>query len=1312
MNNYREYSIFAKVEAEIIAKICCYHGGGENISGLEEYRKIGSYRIRSRFLAALIRLFDELDSDYRRAPEILFTQSHLNEESRKHWKTCQMIHALICEDNSIDIDIKTTKKDYYLIKDKLNKIQSELTLLNPYLENCNYDKIICSINCDGEKYKQTIKNGEIVTESKGYAKAFTLKPAANQYSSLSSEPSSIIEKSAIESVSLDISAEILMSEYQRELEYAKKLLEENRIDVALNYLEDLKAEIWDNATDMVKYGILKYMGSANHKLLQNEKAGQLFIESYEHNPDDEESIFVKALGHLLLDQIVEAREWAKKALDKNETNSKAYSIIAETFKDKSLDYIISKIPDKCRNTKDVSYTLGIISRVKGDLTEAEKWLRIALEKNEENFPDLKGNLGEVLLMSLSEDPYFIYTDKISDSKKGKLKEIETLLEESWNNISDIQMKKSRISWIANLTTTKLLLNDLKSAEKYIESGLKIDSSDPYLWKNKALLLLNKGKSNEAKVILSELGNSDPQAPLILAFELKTEENYLGSINTLKSFLRDNPNDNRQKMAKDLLLDLYILTENLDNAEKIYNSLYDSNTNDIAGMIYAAHISKLKGNEENYIHILNEAKNHINDLTTPQQLSMLADKFYNLEKLEDAASIYEKFVDIETNSNLTKRIIDCYYRSGEIGKALKICQSLREKYGVLRYVSEIEIAIYYEIDDLNKVKILIKDYLNSYPSNLEMKIGQAILNLHLNDFNAVDEFLNSSINLNELSLEQFEKLAHLYHFREFDNNKYVDILYEMRRKYYNEYSAHAEYVKSLLYKNINFESTPIIVDFDTAICLKNHFGIKEWFILEKRDDIISELKEINSNNLISKNTLGKFIGDITFIGKGVSLTDVTIVDIKRKYIHALHESMEILKDSTDDYGIHSIDLDLDEKKKFEPIFDMLREQNKRRIETEKIFKEKLITVGALAEIRGSNVVETWVNIVNNPNLDLKCYSESNGEQNNILLLNEDIKLVIDLVSLLTIHEIKVADNIAKTFGKIGISRTTLDEIIRALHEQKNLKEREFFYTGVSNDEIVMQDSHPEIIQKNIKYLADLLDWIKNNCEIIPCSAALKINRTERAKYNYMLGKSFMDTILIASEKGNLLYSDDGPLRILAKQNYNVNGIWTQAVLIECLKRGDLKIEDYNKAINKLTRFSYHSTYYNVGVFLAAAEESGWVPLNPYTRFVDVILQENKDLNLPYIFIEFNRSEIVLKEKKKTNKRLNLMKILCVFISELSKQSISKEQQESLISYLISRIACRSDGYLILSEISFVVSSLIIDKYNSLKKPLNLNSLKNI
>lgn len=1101
------------------------------------------------------------------------------------------------------------------------------------------------------------------------------KAELDKFNEIKSEMTSINEKvSALNTEPIKVSDAISTS-YKRDLERAEKLLNQNKPAEAFESLNQFKDDVWSEAPDNVKYDILRFMASAKLKLLCNDEASKLLIEAFQYSSNDEKAIYNKALGHYLRGEFADAKKCIDEVLRKNPVYSDAYSMRVHLSHDtESLEEIIHKIPEADRNSIEVAFAIGMLARKRNDTLNAIKWFKIAYNIDD-NLPDLKASLAESMLKELFDKYDILSIDLIGNRERDTLKEIARMLEEAWNNIS-VEMQRTRTSWIVNLSITKRILGDLTGSLEDIEVAINIEPSSLYK-KDKAITLVEKGDYKEAKEILTELYTEIPEAPLIHAALLHSQKEYDASIEILNNFLSETHPSELIKRANEQLMESYALNKDIGNAKRIHEILYDPNSNDINGLINESRISKLCGNKD-YIDILKNAKNQINIDTPVKDLINLAYELFYNGVLLDAAEIYEKIVNKDLDSELTRRLIDCYYRSGEIGKALEICEKLRENYSrPLEYVSNVEIAIYNEIDDLEKTKELIKEYLEIFPNNLEMKISQAFIDLRSDNLEDVDSFLNSDLNLDEISLQQFIEIIRLCSYRDFDESKFLYLLYEMRRKFYDEYLVHAEYAWNFFFKEKTIEN-PTKVDIGTAVCIET--DKEKWFILEDRPDKDLKLDEINSNNPLFNQLKDKKVGDEIIINENsISPQKGKIIEIKNKYVHALHESMERVKFSPEYLGVDSISLGDDKETQFDPIFNNLKERNERNSQLEKIFKEKWIPLNLFSKGVKSNILDTWVYVVNNPELGLRCYTNSTKENNALKLLKNNNRLVIDLVSLFTIHELDVKENIINAFGKLGIVQSAIDVLNQILYQVAANRGREYITTAWINGKPVGRDVTPEDTEKSIKYLEELIQWVKSNCEILPCNAALDFNRENRNKLNELLGKSFTDTLLVSIEPGNLLYSDDCAFRRLAKLEYDVDGVWTQGVLDECLERGHIKEEDYNSTVVKLIHFGYNSTTYNAGTLLAAAKKSKWLPLKDYTHVIDVITQESTDLS----------------EIDKMEKQLSLIKILSGFIYKLSAQSISKEQRDSLISHLTSKIASRSDGH----EILFGISCFLVDSINS-------------
>jgi hypothetical protein len=110
---------------------------------------IGGQSVRPRVIAALVRLADELDEDYRRADPTLQSRLDLPEESRFFWEFCQRIGGIKPDlaSYTININVKFTADDVgwnvvvngrqmpFIVAfgDKLAKINKELRTVNHFL---------------------------------------------------------------------------------------------------------------------------------------------------------------------------------------------------------------------------------------------------------------------------------------------------------------------------------------------------------------------------------------------------------------------------------------------------------------------------------------------------------------------------------------------------------------------------------------------------------------------------------------------------------------------------------------------------------------------------------------------------------------------------------------------------------------------------------------------------------------------------------------------------------------------------------------------------------------------------------------------------------------------------------------------------------------------------------------------------------------------------------------------------------------------------------------------------------------------------
>lgn len=610
--------------------------------------------------------------------------------------------------------------------------------------------------------------------------------------SVSSSPQRIETPQRLANV--DISTAILTPEYKAELDDVQDLIDNYKPEEALQHLEKLEKR-WLNPPESIKYRLLVYMARAKLYLNQDHDAAKLLIKAWQYNSEEDKAFSNRALGHLLLNQKEKAREYAKMALEKNPASSHAYSILAQTFSDEEkLEDIITQIPDHCRTTPEVAHTLGHLARRRGNFAEARKWLEIAIENNIGDLSDFEAELGEVLLESVMEDISAVYMKQLSDFQKKQVQEALRFLTSAWQRVDNTGIRNCRISWIASRGLAKRLLGDTEGAIKDFEIALSIKPSDPTFMINRAVLAY-ENNDNETAISLAKqilLIKETPEAVSLLAYALDREGRFSEAIEILEDILKSSSTEDIKREANRLLILHYVESKDFLAAKNISDSLRAADPENVLYLVDAACISRMSGNPEEAILFLKEAAKQITDSSPIRWLIELADEFYFLRQYDVAINFYEKIVDKSAKTPFTYRLLDCYYHSGKHDYALEICQTLRRKYGPLESVSEMEVAIYESIGDLVEAKNVCKEYLNEFPKDFRMKLRLAMINFRSNNFEELDEFLNSSVNIDKLPIENGFLLARLYAARDLVK-KAFETIYEVRRNFPNDGNAHVNYV---------------------------------------------------------------------------------------------------------------------------------------------------------------------------------------------------------------------------------------------------------------------------------------------------------------------------------------------------------------------------------------------------------------------------------------------------------------------------------------------------------------------------------------
>ena len=1050
----------------------------------------------------------------------------------------------------------------------------------------------------------------------------------------------------------------IAKEHQEQIDIARKLLKSHKPTTAFELLETLKKRTWKDASDDLKFSILTNMAAAQFTLNNEQEAAELLHEAFNYDPKNEKALSNRALAYLLQGETEKAADYAKQASKMNCKNTDAYVILVGISpEEKPLDEVIAEVPDYLHDSPQIAYAISELAKQRENYEAAKRWGEIMVSQDQENAPDFKAAFATTLIKQVLEDNLAVGTSQLYQAQKEQLQRAIGFLTEAWDCVSNTELKDYRADWIISRGIAHFHLSELTQATEDLDTALEIEKSNPTLIKNRALLAFECGDIPKAVELLEKIQSAPevPEAPIILANFFLADKRLDEAITKLNDLLQTDLSPELQEKASHLLIDVYIADKRFDEALEISIAMRESTPMSIANLVDAARIYSANEKRDEAIALLKEAYNYVQDGAEFLDIVMLADQLYIHELFKEAATLYEKLADTNLNSELTQWLIKSYYGAGEIGKALEICQRLREKYGPLENISEMEVVIYEEIGDMSQAETVCKDYLKKFPNDIDMRIRLGMVYFRSNKETKIDKVLDSFSDfknfsfLKDLSLEACVQLVQLHQMR-FQPEKALKIMYEVRRTYFNNPDAHLRYMYIFfsVQKDISDVLKPTQVDKDTAVQI-NISDEDYWYIIEERENADIKRDERDVNNRFAQQLLGKEKNSVIRIGEKT----VKIVDIKSKFSYAYQESFRKYEPLfPTDEGVETVKLDdseeIDDKERFQPMFDRIDRHHEYILEIEELYKKENITIGCFTNLVGSNSLDTWGSLMGNPELGIRCNIRGIEERSSILnrLHDSKPKLVVDIISLITLHSLDAADIVVSAFGKLCIAQSTIDELQSIISEREGMwSKREGMIVGKQGNRYVKQIINPDEMKQGIEYLKDIIHWIRQNCDVGQATAGSEMNQLRRRELNDMLQQHFLDTVLLASQPEHLLFSDDGRLRHYAKTslnsdagtNFQIDGVWTQVLLEHCVNQNLLDEVDYDEMTIKLVCSRYYHTQFDADLLMEVAKRSNWKLSEPYNSFVLALGEERMnghsalDVAVDFLFKLWEES-ILFREKE--------------------------------------------------------------------------------
>ena len=1038
------------------------------------------------------------------------------------------------------------------------------------------------------------------------------------YSSPSSRQSASITPAIISSIQSE--------SHHQELNRIRDLINEDKPKTALKLLESFKKEKWEQLENKEKYRVLTNIAWAKIRMRQEVQASELLIKALQFNKEDENANGNCALAYLIIDDIKKTKEYIEKTKQLNPLNITAciLEIQIKDRENQPLKDIVSPIPQSIRTKHQIAHVLSQISIKRKQYKEAEKWLNIFYDtgKQDEGWQNIndEADYADMSLGLILEKKDVFSGRHISDNLKDKLEEIIKIYKKLITDSQYGELKDFNPNWYLHYALALELNNELDDAIHALQTGIKSFPNDDHLKIELSRLFTRKGDIAQSISILEKLLglqslNSDDSLDSISkkSFTLNkidiSEKSFSLALILTDLYFQDKQQEKAQELLHQITKSPSINEDDrlelkqysifrminfgeIDKAEEMLKPLFVEGNDNIFNLILKSKVEEAKESTEALSGKIQESATHKNKKIQylKKAYNIFKDKKYN-DELDQNDFLFkkkERLRDIEqlsqelyyskmykeaeplleeiTNQNLNHpeifKLLHTYFENGKNKLAIELAENLLKKFPDRIEPANILFLIYESLGDKKKAIQCYENFLNSNPKNDFMRIELAYKYTYSEHISKAKELLKKDFNLNQLSLEQMNKLSIAY-MKTGNIKKALETQYkcikndprnlELQRVYFELFTflnrpdlsdTQIFEKKSGTIKSIEYKQD------DTSFLRPKKGGIdcyiriKNIESLEETEIPIGEEEKYHPEDEFSQELLGRKKGDVILFND----TKYKILDITSKYVH---KYQEILKEAEKRFAsktflkpVH-IPKGADAKEILQTLEKKIPDMSKQQEGLNKLFQfysEEKATIGSIAKISGKHPIEIIGELVFSSK-DKFISAIPAWENNDKIkkILDNKINILIDLSSLILIHQIKIEKYMKESKFKLFICQSTLDSLKEytqktALHSKDGLLTLGFDKEGNPRKHFIPA----EIIKQDLSFYMKVQTWAEKHCQIKPISTDIILSREQRRDREKLLGKEFLDPIL-ATEDNGILLCEDAILRKYAEQEFSISGV---------------------------------------------------------------------------------------------------------------------------------------------------------------------------
>ena len=982
----------------------------------------------------------------------------------------------------------------------------------------------------------------------------------------------------------------------RKIATARELIDLGHIRDARRQLEGIGDR--DSLPADLEFRIVTNLGACSLAEDNHENACVHFEAAYRLQPDNPKAVTNAAIAGLLRNDVTKAMKLAHEALELEPRNGNAAAVMIEALWDAGDAEELQTFIDEhawVSSDRHGSLVLAEVRAKQGRFDDAIRFCRAIIEDD----PD---DAGAYLMLSQSlfaeAQASFARGGSAENTAHNRLAECVDAASGAIDILGSTELKSQLSNALVGRGFARALQGHIDNALDDLSAAIREapDDSSPVFVRG--LVMMLDGQYDKARDAFERVraagGTDDVAAPLAEAY-LRLRDPLAARDLIRGTFEFDNPGP-ADLWKAELVCRVDIEAEDEDPAWQLFEESLCRRPEDpwllSMSAIRRQSLSDFEGAEECFLKALSSA-----DVSETSEIQFrLGNLYREMERFSDAADAYMELVGDSALHPLAVDLLMCLAEGRRLREALSWAREIRDaRIDVPKHVIDTEAQLLEIAGDLPPAVSIREQICARADANATDRLRLALLQFRvgLRDVAARTAAIIEPSDLRDeprllLELARLKLMLGV--------QGALEDAYVARRIGIDDADNHGGYVAVYLVHDHEMEQ-PEVVAPGCAVQLRNELTdeVRWWLILADADER-GDPHALPADHELGKRLLGLRKGDVIELRRDLEELSYEIMAIQNKFVRAFQETMdEFSTRFPGDTGLSRIVM---EEGDFTKLFQATERRAQYVRSAEEMYRDGALPFATFSSLVAHSPVEVWRACTGDGSVPVR-FAIGNLEEAALAdgLLPGAKGIVLDLLAVLTVHELNLAKALRDRFEYVAVPQHVVDEL-QATYTMATTMRTSGHLGKTDDGRYVFSDRPEDSVVAWRDFAQGVLEYAEA-LQRVPAYEVLELGETAPAVEALTIsgvGTIFSDSRL--DDTPLVMVSDDLGLATLARA-MGRQVVNSQGVLNELRRSGVIDDEAYSSAVGRLTMMHYTFVRIRADDILRRLEVSGYIS-NDETR----------------------------------------------------------------------------------------------------------------